>query len=303
MTPKETLKLRIQKKVKELISEEEIIHELLTNPTLQGKRKWQSREEIASIFYLNINNSEYEHLDDKILDMYNNGMKDEYLETIDKYMMECVADYFGVMENFQKKQIDYYIRSIKAAVRPGDNEYIEQNYYQLVDIVERNYKNFDLGFKIKCISNNFEYRYTFDFWQNEKITHTPLNKTLMFLSYIYTFVENDMEDNLSISSYSNKVDLKQTFKFLLQNDITEFLNLVNELGFPRELIKEQPSAKILAGKLALNTGKTDDCPVCREPSVQCVPVNWVCGHYICVNCHNDIVEQQKCPICRFEFKI
>jgi len=307
MTPKDKLKLRILNKVKELISEDDIINELLTNPTLQGKRKWQSREEISRVLYLNIDEPEYAHLDDKIMDMYNNGMKDEYLETTDKYMMECVADYLGIMDNFQKKQIDYYVRAIRSTVLPEDTEYIEKNYYHLANLVENCYKNVDLSLKIQCMSNHFDYyRYISNDWYNEKLTHTPLNKTLIFLSFIYCFVMEDIEDNLALSSHKNKVDFEHTFNFLdmkQNNNIAEFLNLADELGFPRELIKERPSAKILAGKLALNTCKTDDCPVCMEQQVQCVPINWVCGHYICVNCHNDIVEQQKCPICRFEFKI
>ena len=260
-----------------------------------------NRDEIAKVFYLNINESAYAHLNDEILDMYNNGMKDEYLETTDKYMMECVADYLSKMENIHKKHIDYYIRSIKASKLPEDEEYINANYNQLVRTIESEYGNYDLSMKILVLCNKL-YNVQSN-WNNNKLQHTPLNKKLMFITVINNFLINK-DDNLC-NFRTNKIDLKIQFSgsSLTKEDIDEFMNLWDEMGIPREYIKEPIASKILAGKLVLNIDKQQDCPVCMELDVKCVPINWVCGHYICVDCHNDIVEQKKCPICRFEFNL
>jgi hypothetical protein len=304
ITPKEKILQRIQNKLKELINEEEILDELLTNPTLLGKRKWISRFEIGNFFGLNINEPEYEHINNEILDMYNNGMKKEHLETTNKYMMECVADYMMVMENIYKKTIEYYVLSIRASKLPEDDTYIKANYSQLHKLIDENYKNEDLSFKIRCISGNIEYSVASIRWDRGKITELPLNKTLIFISFIYEFIERKANSDLSNFRYNN-VNLKEIFnKIRLTTDgITELMGLLDELGFPRNYIRESDAAKILAGKLALNLAKCDDCAICKEQQVKCVPINWVCGHYICVDCHNDIVEQEKCPICRFVFKL
>jgi len=302
LTPKEKVLQNLKRKTKELINKEEVINELLTNPTLLGKRKWTNREEIAKVYYLNINEPEYDHLNDKILDMYNNGMKDEYLDTTDKYMMECVADYTLKMENNNKKYIDYYIRSIMASKLPEDEEYINANYYNLSQMIESEYNNYDLSIKILTLINGL-YN-VLSKWNDNKIQHSPLNKKLMFISVINNLLVN-REDNLSDFSVYNKIDLKSEFRGsdLTKEDIGEFMNLWDEVGMPRQYIKQHIASKILAGKLALNIDKQQDCPVCMELDVKCVPINWVCGHYICVDCHNDIVEQKKCPICRFEFNL
>lgn len=299
-TPKDKVKQNIKRKIKELVNEEEVINELLTNPTLLGKRKWANRDEISRVCYLNINESDYDHLNDQILDMYNNGMKDEYLETTDKYMMECVADYLSKMENIHKKYIEYYIRSIRASKLPEDEEYIKANYYNLQQMVESEYANYDLGLKLAALSNDlFNIIST---WDTNKIQRTPFNKKLMFISVINCFLLK-REDNLSDFSEYNKIDLKNKFSGsdLTKEDIDEFMALWDEVDMPRQYIKEPVASKILAGKLKLNLDKQQDCPVCMENYVKCVPLNWVCGHYICVSCHNDIVEQKKCPMCRFEF--
>ena len=301
LTPKQKVEQNLKRKLKELINVEEVINELHTNPTLLGKRKWANRNEIAEVLQLNIDESKYEHLNDEILDMYNNGMKDEYLETTDKYMMECVADYLSKMENIHKKHIYYYIRSIKASKLPEDEEYINGNYNQLAGIVLDEYNNYELGIKLHAISNRL-YNVISD-WNRNRITHSLLNIKIMFISVIDDFLLRT--DNNLCNYRTNKIDLKIHFNQsnLTKEDINEFMNLWDEMGMPREYIKEHIASKILAGKLALNTSKTLNCPVCMELEVNCVPINWVCGHYICVDCHNDIVEQKKCPICRFEFNL
>lgn len=301
LTPKQKVEQNIKRKLKELINVEEVINELHTNPTLLGKRKWLNRDEIAEVLQLNINESKYYYLNTEILDMYNNGMKDEYLETTDKYMMECVADYLSKMENIHKKHIDYYIHSIKASKLPEDEEYINGNYNQLAGIVSDEYHNFDLGIKLHAISNRL-FNVISD-WNHNRITHSLLNKKIMFISVIDGFLPRT--DNDLCNFRTTKTDLKILFSQikLTKEDINEFMNLWDEMGMPREYIKESIVSKILAGKLALNTNKLLDCPVCMELEVNCVPINWVCGHYICVDCHNDIVEQRKCPICRFEFNL
>ena len=301
LTPKQKVEQNIKRKLKELINVEEVINELLTNPTLLGKRKWLNRDEIADVLQLNINESKYHFLNTKILDMYNNGMKDEYLETTDKYMMECVADYLSKMENIHKKRIDYYIRSIKASKLPEDEEYINENYSQLARIVSDEYNNYELCVKINVICNRLFS--VVSEWMYDRIPHSLLNKKLVFISVINDFLSKTDDDLCNFRT--NKIDLKIQFSQckLPKEDIDEFMNLWDEMGMPREYIKESIATKILAGKLALNTSKTLDCPVCKELEVNCVPINWVCGHYICVDCHNDIVEQKKCPICRFEFNL
>ncbi len=302
LTPKDKVEQNLKQKTKELVNEEEVINELLTNPTLLGKRKWENRDKIARVLHLNINEPVYDHLNEKILDMYNNGMKDEYLETTDKYMMECVGDYLSNMENIHKKYIEYYIRSIRASKLPEDENYIRANYRNLQHMVVCEYNNYELALKISALTCDL-----YDVpsqWINNRIQHTPQNKKLMFISVINNFLMGK-DDNLSDFSEYNKFDLKNKFNGsgLTKEDIDEFMALWDEVGMPRQYIKEPFASKILAGKLKLNLDKLQDCPVCMETNVNCVPINWVCGHYICVNCHNDIVEQKKCPMCRLDFNL
>ena len=256
------------------------------------KPKYETIDDVETYFKIHFNDFEKEKYGEQILKIMNEGLGN-IPETADRILQDFIAIYFSKPQPDYKSCIKYDIMSARA----GYIDAVSNIRFRLDEWNEQ-----ELLFKYLIASQRIEYQRR---WYNgmqfnpyliwrEKLDKRPdLRAPALWSLAIGYQIEDERE--YIVEQLTDYLDENIGVDF---DELKEIFLSANP-GFDPEKtpIPFIPkSQKILAGKMIYK--RTGDCPVCKEESVDVVPVSWLCSHMVCCGCHNSVYASEKCPMCR-----
>ena len=257
-------------------------------------KKYNDIASVESFYGISFNNFEKEKYSEQILKIANGGIN-EFLDTEDRHIQDFLGFYFKKPQPYLNISIKYEIKS----ARSGYIDAVNNIRHSLYD-----WEEFELLFKWLITTKTFDY---LDIWFNsrrrgsnpykiwcEKLDkHADFRQAVLW-SLAIGYADNDVREDV----------VKNMTEYLAENIDADYEELATIFmavnpGFTKDTLPFIPkSHKILAGKLVYK--RTGECPVCKEETVDIIPVSWLCSHMVCTGCHSGVYASKKCPMCRGE---
>lgn len=225
-------------------------------------------------------------------------------------------------------------RACSHCRRPGHNMRVCQEAYvdgmtmhnillEIIDVqindYEGNFIDFDLDIVIRAYLNNLSL-HKLKVLSN---VHRDLNITASNLYHNYLIT-------LTQSSYNTRRDLLVVLGFYYQKIYLEFLVIMNNSPFERDILQEQlrnfhtprvfrrnnenyvayvppaPTFNITTTVLPSNKGDKFECPICYDDVLDTQRITEGCGHDVCVSCFDtylsglreNYLKKPTCCMCR-----
>ena len=257
-------------------------------------KKCNDIEAVESFYNISFNNFEKEKYSEQILKIAN-GAFNEFLDTEDRHIQDFLGCYFKNPQPELNISIKYEIKS----ARSGYIDAVNNIRHSLYD-----WEEFELLFKWLITTKNFDFQHSwfsnrrrgcnpYKIWCEKLDKHADFRQAALW-SLAIGYADND----------ARKYVVNTMTEYLDENmdaDCEELATIFMAAnpGFTKDTLPFIPkSHKILAGKLVYK--RTGECPVCKEETVDIIPVSWLCTHMVCTGCHNGVYASGKCPMCRGE---
>ena len=258
------------------------------------QHKYDDINEVELYFKIHFNDFEKAKYGEQILKIMNEGLG-EFAETTDRILQDFIAIYFSKPQPDYNTCIKYDIKSAKA----GYIDAVGNIRYRLDELDEH-----ELLFKYLVASQQIEYQHRwyngkqfnpYKIWCNKLDKRTEFREAALWSLAIGYSKEDERE--YIVDLFTEYIDENIGADF---NELREIFLAANP-GFnpektPIPFIPK--SQKILAGKMAFK--RTGECAVCKEESIDVVPISWLCSHMVCCGCHNSVYSSGKCHMCRGE---
>jgi hypothetical protein len=256
--------------------------------------KYDDIDAVESYFQIHFNDFEKEKYGEQILKIMNEGLG-ELAESDDRILQDFIAIYFSNPQPDYNSCIKYDIKSAKG----GYIDAVGNIRYRLDD-----WNEYELLFKYLIASQRIEYKRSwykgkefnpYELWC-DKLDKRPEFRQPALWSLCIGYSKDDDREYV-VERLTEYLDENMDADF---KELCEIFLTANPGFDPAKIaIPFLPkSQKILAGKMAYK--RQGDCPVCKEDSVDVVPVSWLCCHVVCCGCHNSVYSSGTCPMCRGE---
>jgi hypothetical protein len=254
--------------------------------------KYNDIESVESFYSITFNDFEKEKYSEQILKIAN-GSINEYLETENRHIQDFLGCYFKKPQPDLNISMKYELKSASA----GYIDAVNNIRYSLHD-----WNEYELLFKWLITTKRLDYQRNwfssrtfnpYKIWCEKLDKHTNFRQAALW-SLAIGYADTDTREYV-VNTMTEYLDENMDADF---EELATIFMAANP-GFTNDTLPFIPkSQKILSGKLAYK--RTGECPVCKEETVDIVPVSWLCSHMVCTGCHNGVYSSGKCPMCRGE---